>query len=124
MPPRPMLIVEDDPYFAEILCAAMALRCWRPSVAPTLIQARDILRAQAMDVTILDLSLPDSEAGDTLDQIRDLIARGAGRVIIITGADMSPELTQAAVEAGAMGVIGKADLGYPHCVDAVIGRGV
>ncbi len=110
MATRTLLIIEDDPQYAELLLAMLKLRRWNPVAALSMAAAFDILKRQKADATILDLSLPDSDTLTSLEQIPVLKESGAGRVIIITGAEVTQNLILLAKISGADGIICKDDL--------------
>ncbi|MBL8788155.1 MAG: response regulator transcription factor [Deltaproteobacteria bacterium] len=73
-----LLIVEDDATLGMTLRLALGAQGHEVQVAPTLARARAFLAAQAPDLILLDLGLPD---GDGLDLVKDL--RKAGVVLPI-----------------------------------------
>lgn len=101
------LIVEDDEAYAEILCALLQLRGRVPLVARTMAEAIEIIREAAIDVTLLDLRLPDSDTETSLNRIPLLRELGTRIIIIITGAPITSELSSMAVKAGADAVLSK-----------------
>lgn len=107
---RKLLIIEDVAVYAELLCAMLKMRNWEPSVAPTMAAAFALLAANKFDATILDLRLPDSDTMTSLDHIPALKAAGAGRLVIITGADVQPDLQLMAKLSGADGILSKNEL--------------
>jgi two-component system OmpR family response regulator/two-component system response regulator QseB len=64
-----LLIVEDDATLGMTLRLALGAQGHEVQVAPTLARARAFLAAQAPDLILLDLGLPD---GDGLDLVKDL----------------------------------------------------
>jgi len=58
-----VLLIEDDPYDAELTMAALGeiqtFRCLGNRV-PTLAQGLELLSREAVDLVLLDLGLPDS----------------------------------------------------------------
>jgi DNA-binding response OmpR family regulator len=64
-----ILLVEDDPYDAELVqaCLAEARRNGAEIIhAASLAQGLQALRTLAIDLTVLDLDLPDSSGFETL----------------------------------------------------------
>lgn len=103
--PVSVLIVEDDQPFIEIL------RHWLGEgpirVARTLAEAAEMIAASAPRVVLLDLSLPDSCAANTLAKLRELKkAASDALVIVVTG---NPLAAKDAMAAGADHFITKDD---------------
>jgi two-component system response regulator QseB len=89
MPTMRILIVEDDPAIGSGVAASLAAAGYVADVCTTLARARAALGAEAFDLVLLDLGLPD---GDGLDWLREL--RKAGRdlpVLITTARDTLPD---------------------------------
>ena len=59
------------------------------------------MAAQAFDVLLLDLTLPDSPPEQTLIAIRTMKHLSAESVVVITGAEVTPEFLAAVKERGA-----------------------
>ena len=74
------LIVDDDPGFLEGLAELVRREGFAVSTAPTLKQAREDMAAQAPDILLVDLKLPD---GNGLSLIEGLDP--APEVVLITG---------------------------------------
>ena len=119
--PRTLLIIEDDPMYAEILSAMLKMRRWEPVAALSMSAAWELLKTRAFDATILDLALPDSDTGSSLDLIPLLKAKGAGRVIIITGAVITPPMSLVAQLAGADGIMSKNELRLDGSLSRMVG---
>lgn len=67
---RHLLVVDDEPHIGLVLRPYLEQLGYRVSVARTLDEARNVLRASpATDAMLLDLHLPD---GSGLDFLRDL----------------------------------------------------
>lgn len=119
--PRLILVVEDDQQYAQVLCAMISLRPGhRALVAYTMREAIISMKEHAFDVTLLDLSLPDSTVTETLDKIPVLKAFGAGRVIVLTGVQVTPNLQLAAQVAGASGIAGKDNINLDDFLDSEV----
>ena len=103
MPDRPLevLLVEDDDDFADLLRRGVEVSCrlsWHVTRAATLAEARAAAEAQAFDVVLLDLSLPDSRGLQTLAGVGAAAPDSA--VVVLTGLD-DDEVAQAAIREGA-----------------------
>lgn len=84
-----ILIVEDDPAIGSGVAASLGAAGYAADVCTTLARARAALGAEAFDLVLLDLGLPD---GDGLDWLREL--RQAGQtlpVLITTARDALPD---------------------------------
>ncbi len=81
----PILVVEDDPHFSELMGRILSERHGFPKVsfARSLSEALDSLRVQAFGLIFLDLNVPDSHGLVTLSSVLPL-AQGA-QVLVMTG---------------------------------------
>ena len=107
--PVRILLVEDDPVFAELLRAQLRRMPWvesRLEVAGTLADAVAKLAGGSFGLVITDLNLPDSAGLTTVDE---LSRAGAQMIIVLTG-DQRPELRAAAMENGAYDFLSKDQL--------------
>lgn len=87
-----VLIIEDDAGIAQGLALTLKRAGYAVDAVGTLAQARACLDAEAFDLVLLDLGLPD---GDGLDWLRQM--RRAGRptpVLIMTARDALPDKVQ------------------------------
>lgn len=85
MQPRSVvLIVEDDEDVVRVLGLMLRARGLGFVSAPTVASARQLLRDIRPDAVLLDLSLPD---GDGLELLDDIEAEFAIPVVVITGSD-------------------------------------
>jgi DNA-binding NtrC family response regulator len=104
-----ILLVEDDPNDAELVqaCLADAARSGAEIVhAASLAEGLRALQTQTIDVTVLDLDLPDSCGFDTLDKLG---AAARTPVIVVTG-NPHPALASEAIKRRAYEVLKKSDL--------------
>lgn len=84
-PPSHILVVEDDAGIRELIMVQLAREPYRVASADSILDARAALRADQVDLIILDLNLPD---GDGVDLCRQLRAEGyAGAIIMVTARD-------------------------------------
>jgi ActR/RegA family two-component response regulator len=103
-----LLIIEDDLPFIELLERALAPRKLR--VAHSMKEALAMIEAQAPEVLILDLALPDSSATETLARIHELKSKSKdATVIVITG---RPYSDKDALAYGADKVLSKDAVGF------------
>jgi len=81
--PLRVLVVEDDPAFADILCEELRSRGHVASPARRVGQALEQLRSSDFDVAMVDLVLPD---GSGIDVLREIKADDrATECIVLTG---------------------------------------
>jgi len=108
--PVSLLLLEDDPRFAELLGARlrkMRLAELRLEVAGSLAAALGRLAAEPFDLVLSDLNLPDSSGLATLEAL----SRAGEQLIIVLTGDPNPALRASAMEAGAYDFVSKDDLG-------------
>jgi diguanylate cyclase (GGDEF)-like protein/PAS domain S-box-containing protein len=101
-----ILLVEDDPHFAELLRAQLRRMrgvAWRLEVVGTVTHALAKLAAESYGLVVTDLDLPDSQGIETVGA---LVRAGAQPVIVLTG-DQNPTLRAVALELGAYDLISK-----------------
>ncbi|RNE94532.1 sigma-54 dependent transcriptional regulator [Marichromatium sp. AB32] len=80
-----LLIIEDDAAFGEELARHFTTKGWDVEHATTLGEARRRLLEECLEpqVTLADMSLPDGNVLDLLDEVRE--AKIAGEWILLTG---------------------------------------
>jgi len=108
--PVSLLLLEDDPRFAELLSTRvrkMRLAGLRLEVAGTLTAALARLAAEPFDLVLSDLNLPDSSGLATLEAL----SRAGEQLIIVLTGDPNPALRASAMEAGAYDFVSKDDMG-------------
>jgi len=106
---RRILMVEDDANDAELLQACLAKACPEGSVilhARTLAEGLALQRAHEVQLTLLDLDLPDSSGFGTLERMR---AAASGPVVVVSG-NSHPALVDEALARRAYDVIPKDEL--------------
>lgn len=81
MKPYHILLVEDEPEFLTFNTRNLEAEGYRVTGAATLLEARRAVRAEAPDLVVLDVLLPD---GSGLDFCRDLRADTGVPVIFLT----------------------------------------
>jgi two-component system, OmpR family, response regulator RegX3 len=65
-----ILVVEDEPSIADPFAAALEREGFDPRVAPTAAAARERFGAEAFDLVVLDLTLPDADGRDLCRELR------------------------------------------------------
>ena len=81
-----ILVVEDDPELAHLSAGVLQRAGYEVLVAHTGAEGVRISREQLPDLTLLDFELPDMDAIELLDLIRDGAERTPSPVLILTGA--------------------------------------
>lgn len=82
-----VLVVDDDKHIGEALIETLSLEGYEPIYADDGSVAIDILREQPIDVTLMDIIMPNQEGLQTIKQIRKefpdvpiIAMSGGGRV--------------------------------------------
>jgi DNA-binding response OmpR family regulator len=99
-----VLIVEDDPYFAESLMIALGVRNCHVDVARTGEEAIKKFRALCYDIAFMDIKLPGKNGVESLAEIRDFCP--SAHVVMMTGFSEATLLDKAR-RAGAVDVLRK-----------------
>ena len=81
-----ILVVEDDPELASLSMGVLERAGYEVLVAHTGAEGVRISREKLPDLTILDFELPDMDAIEVLDLLREGAARTPSPVLILTGA--------------------------------------
>ena len=112
-----VILVEDHASFRT----AMALLLEREEgikvvgQAGTLAEAYQLLSEEDAEVAVVDLGLPDGSGIEFIKELREFNPKG---VVLILSASIDPEAEASALEAGAAGVLHKAD-GITEIAEAV-----
>lgn len=105
-----VLIVDDDVRWSNIAAAMLRPVADRVRMAETFLQAKtEIAKPNGFDVVLLDLTLPDSAAADTVKHIPDINKTGR-KVVVVTGQPVNGELRDAVKACGAMDCLYKGSL--------------
>lgn len=80
-----VLVVEDDPQFAKLLCSIATEKGLSVQHASSGAQARDIIERYQIVAALLDIGLPDMDGWDLLAQIRATPALAKVPVHVISG---------------------------------------
>ena len=99
-----VLIVEDDPDFAESLVIALGIRSCAVDVARTGEDAIRMFQDNSYDIAFMDIKLPGKNGVESLQEIRGI--RPDARVVMMTGFSEATLLEQPR-RAGAMQVLRK-----------------
>lgn len=101
--PFKILLVEDDPYYAEVMQTVLGAHVAVQKVASL---AEAIIKANGQDAVFLDLTLPDSDGLETFHRVREKFP--SKPVVIVTG-NSDKALAMRALQAGARDYIVKAE---------------
>jgi DNA-binding NtrC family response regulator len=101
---RSVLVVDDEAYVRDSLCAVLADEGWHTLPANGVAGALETLSSRPVDVVVTDLRMPGGDAFELLERI----GQGAGRVpvIVVTGVGTLPEAVRA-MKAGAFDFLQK-----------------
>lgn len=100
---RLLLVIEDDPTFAGIVCDMAGEIDFQCIIAGTAQDAIDLAREYRPSAIVLDLGLPDQSGLTVLDRLKHQDETRHIPIHVISGADQS----QAALALGAVGFLGK-----------------
>ncbi len=118
-PPTSVLLVEDDPEDARLITEALAGsvgRSYQVECATLLSAALARLRQAAVDVVLLDLTLPDGQGIAVFDQVFKAAPRA---LILVLSCTSDEELAHQAVQLGAHDYFTKGDINahwLPHAL--------
>ena len=104
-----ILMVEDNPGDQFLLAELLTSAGFNKDLlltAPSFAEAIDILKSQPVDITLLDLSLPDSEGIETFINIKALVAE---KPVIILSGTTNTQLALDAITLGAQDYLIKGD---------------
>lgn len=99
-----VLIVEDDPDFAESLMIALGVRDCHVEIARTGEEAIRKFRSHAYDITFMDIKLPGKNGVESLAEIRSFCP--SAKIVMMTGFSEAA-LLETARKAGAMDILRK-----------------
>jgi CheY-like chemotaxis protein len=88
-----VLIVDDEPDVAEMLVDLLGLDDHRVDVASDGRAALEKLRAQTYDLILSDLRMPGLDGPELYEAIKRDHSHLLGRVIFLTGDELSPDIT-------------------------------
>ncbi len=114
-----VLMIEDDPMYAHVIQRYLA----DPSAHGLVVKHADrlatglgILKSCAVDLVLLDLSLPDSDGYETFETLRQAVP--GAPIIVLTGFE-DAEMAKRAVRHGAQDFLAKADLSLSLLVRSI-----
>jgi len=86
-----VLVVEDDDDLAQVLAASLERRGLRVEVASTVTAARRLGRTFIPDLIVLDVSLPDGDGYELVEQLREDGRLASTPLVVYTASDLTPE---------------------------------
>ncbi|MDM7956255.1 response regulator [Blastomonas sp.] len=98
-----LLVIEDDPTFASIMCDLSHEMGFQCIIAGTAEEAIEIARDYRPNAIVLDIGLPDQSGLTVLDQLKHNDDTRHIPIHVVSGADQS----QIALALGAIGFLGK-----------------
>jgi signal transduction histidine kinase len=118
-PPMRILLVEDSPSDADLLCEGLQqdnARLFEVTVVTHLASALDQLESRPFDAVLLDLSLPDSYGLQTLVRLHQAVPRVP--IVVLTGLNDEATAIEAARQ-GAEDYLVKGQTGPPLLVRSI-----
>jgi DNA-binding response OmpR family regulator len=116
-----LLIVEDEPVFAEALRTVIEQSDGEPFAVKIVASKKDAVEAlteQRYDGVLLDLCLPDSTG---LDTVKAIALAAHGVPIVVFTAESNEQIMQEAIKAGALDYLVKGYIESPLLVRAIRG---
>jgi len=114
-----ILLVDDDAFLRDMYATKFTELNFVIDVAETAESALSKLREQNYDVILVDMIMPGMTGVELLKQVRTENI-GGNPVCIMLSNQSEPEDKEAALKAGAVGYIVKAELIPSEVVDAVV----
>ena len=115
-----ILIIEDDPWYAEVLKYILG-KTYHLTVCSTLAHGRKAMQNSRWDAVLIDLSLPDSDREQTLDELKK---ERRGAALIIVTAYNEPSFRERMLLQNADGYVCKGEDDAPEELDYIIHRAV
>ena len=114
-----ILLVEDDPFIAEIYIKKISDAGFEVANATTGKEALKRIAETPYDLVLLDMVLPELSGMDILHELRGKTEYDKNLKVVIFSNLSSPEEQEAAAKAGATGFISKTDFTPSQVVDEV-----
>lgn len=99
-----VLIIDDDPLFCEMFCAAMQMHGHEAEAAHTLRDGRERIALRRHEVVFLDVRLPD---GNGIDLVASLVGEPGGPEVVVITAAGDPAAAELAINSGAWDYVQK-----------------
>jgi DNA-binding NtrC family response regulator len=117
---RRVLIVDDDRTVANAIAGVVQMFSDRVVVVETMRAAKKAMMDKPFFIVLLDLLLPDSGVGETLESIPSFLALGATKIAVVTGTMVNPGIEIAAANCGASVVLSKHDADFHERIKKLI----
>jgi len=115
-----ILVVEDDPGMALLVCEKLEESGWDVTSAGSAAECRDCVAGHSFDVILLDRGLPDCDGASLINEL--LGGRSDRAVVMLTGADSAASATET-LKLGAWDyVVKRADLAYLDDLPGIVRR--
>jgi two-component system, sensor histidine kinase and response regulator len=115
-----ILLVEDDPFIAEIYTKKLSSSGFEVDQARTGREVLKRVKEQPYDLVLLDMVLPELSGLEVLTELRSKPAEFDATLRVVVFSNLSsPEERQAAIQAGADGFISKTEFTPSQTVDEV-----
>jgi DNA-binding response OmpR family regulator len=101
-----IVLVEDQPAFADMYRLALELNGYEIQVAPTGAEALVVAASGWPDLMLLDVHLPDTDGMSVLQKLRT-DKRSVALTVIILSNDNNPEIMRRAFELGVLDYLQK-----------------
>lgn len=96
-----ILVVDDEPFLAELVQEILEAKGHRCVLARSADEADAVLAVEAINGMVVDLHMPGRNGLEWLEQISLLNSELVQRTLVITGSDLSPETYARARRCGA-----------------------
>lgn len=114
-----ILLVEDDPFIAEIYQKKLTDAGFEVVNATTGKEVLKLLLESPYDLVLLDMVLPELSGMEVLRELRTKPEYNASLKVVVFSNLSSPEEQAAALKAGATGFISKTDFSLSQVIDEV-----
>ena len=101
-----VLVVDNDPFYREIASTSLQAAGYCVAVAADGIEALELLQSTAVDLAIVDLTMPRMDGLKLIEQVRATTINRYLQIIVITGNDDTATI-QSAFAAGASSFVAK-----------------
>lgn len=114
-----ILLVEDDPFIAEIYEKKLADAGFEVVNAKTGKEVLKRVAESAYDLVLLDMVLPELSGMEVLQELRGKLEYDQNLKVVVFSNLSSPEEQAAAIKAGATGFISKTSFSPSQVVDEI-----
>ncbi len=107
---KKILIVEDEPVFAEIVKYRLRAEGYSVSVALDAYSGTQQIVKGAPDLIVLDLMMPAGGGFSILERVRNIPSKGDIRVVIFRGKTVDEEITRKVKKLGVAAIFAKPNM--------------